>query len=203
MRSATVFFALAAAFASAADDKKSPLEEFNIVAGNVELRERGAWCIGERNTCETLCPGTPQENSCDIDTLEYSCTCKNGTEPGLRYYDSSLYSHVCQEAFKQCSNTNAGDPVELPKCKDDIQSKCGTLSISDFDESDDDGDDDDDSSSTSASQSSAPSETEDSSSGNEEEDSDEGDDDSGIGALRPALGTAGVAAAIGAAAFFF
>ena len=41
MRSATVFFALAAAFASAADDKKSPLEEFNIVAGNVELRERG------------------------------------------------------------------------------------------------------------------------------------------------------------------
>lgn len=42
MRSAAVFFALAAAFASAADDKKSsPLEEFNIVAGNVELRDRG------------------------------------------------------------------------------------------------------------------------------------------------------------------
>lgn len=41
MRSATIFFALAAAFASAADDKKSPLDEFNIVAGNVELRDRG------------------------------------------------------------------------------------------------------------------------------------------------------------------
>lgn len=42
MRSAAVFFALAAAFASAADDKtSSPLEEFNIVAGNVELRDRG------------------------------------------------------------------------------------------------------------------------------------------------------------------
>lgn len=137
------------------------------------------------------------------ETLKYSCTCKNGTEPGLKYYDSSLYSLVCQEAFKQCSDASAGDPVELPKCKDDIQSKCGTLSISNLDDSDDDDDDDDDKSSTSSSKSAAPSQTG-ASSSDSEEDSDDGDDDEGVGAgLRPALGTAGVAAVIGAVAFFF
>ncbi|MBE3044144.1 hypothetical protein IMZ48_16550 [Candidatus Bathyarchaeota archaeon] len=40
MRTATVFFALAAALASAQDDKKSPVEEFGIIVGNVESRDR-------------------------------------------------------------------------------------------------------------------------------------------------------------------
>ncbi|MBE3044145.1 hypothetical protein IMZ48_16555, partial [Candidatus Bathyarchaeota archaeon] len=67
-------------------------------------------------------------------TLEYACTCADGNEPGsLQDYDSSLFSKVCQEAFKQCSETNAGDPVELPKCED-IQARCGTKSISDMPE---------------------------------------------------------------------
>ena len=41
MRSATVFLALAATLASAADSKKSPLEEFSITLGNVDQSELG------------------------------------------------------------------------------------------------------------------------------------------------------------------
>lgn len=103
------------------------ITDFTVDPTSVDLPERGAWCMGERNTCSTLCPGSPKANSCDINTLDYTCTCNNGTEPGLKYYSNSLYSFVCQEAFKQCTEKNAGNPVELPKCETDIQAKCGTL----------------------------------------------------------------------------
>lgn len=138
-----------------------------------------------------------ETNTGDQETLEYTCTCTNGTEPGLQYYDSSLFSLVCQEAFKQCTNASAGDPVELPKCKDDIQARCGTLSISNLPDEKSDGSGDD------------------KSGGDEESGSDGGgaegggdggsEEDEGDGAgmvLRPAWGTAVVGAAIGAVAVF-
>lgn len=145
-------------------------------------------------------------NMREQDTLDYTCQCNNGTEPGLKYYDSSLYSFVCQEAFKQCSTNNAGDPVELPKCKDDIQSKCGTLSISDLPAEDegssgDDSDDSDDSEDQDDSDSSDDSSDADSEKSKDGE-SDKEDDDSGSLGLRPVWGTAAVGAAIGAMAIF-
>jgi hypothetical protein len=57
------------------------------------------------------------------------CTCNNGTAPGLEYYDQSLYSFVCREAFNQCNENNAGDATELKKCVTDIRDRCGTLTI--------------------------------------------------------------------------
>jgi hypothetical protein len=200
MRTASVFLALAAALVSAqdSDSKKSPLEEFDITAGSVELRDRSAWCIGERNTCKALCPGEPKENRCEVETLDYSCTCSNGTEPGLKYYDASLYSLVCQEAFKQCTANNAGDPIELPKCEDEIQPKCGTLSTSDLPESDDSSDSSDDSSDDSEESNSDDSSSDDDDSGDDEEGEDE---NAGNALLRPVWGTAALAAAIGAMAY--
>ncbi|SPO00906.1 uncharacterized protein DNG_03654 [Cephalotrichum gorgonifer] len=191
MRVAIAYLALAAGLASAAD--KTPIEEFNIIPGNVPLVERGSWCMGERNTCDELCPGTPKENRCDINTLDYVCTCNNGTEPGLKYYQSSLYYFVCQEAFKQCTETNAGNPVELPKCKDDIQSKCGTLDTADLpDETDDSGSD------SSSDETPKSTETTTADAGNDNSE-DKGDD--GNAASRAAWGTAAIGAAIGAFAF--
>lgn len=145
---AVTYFAMAAGLASSMA-AAAKITDFTVDPATVELRTRGAWCMGERNTCQILCDG-PKENKCDMNTLDYTCTCKNGTEPGLRYYDSSLYSFVCQEAFKQCSEENAGNPVKLLTCEDDIRPKCGTLDVNKFkpaessdssDEGDDKGDD--------------------------------------------------------------
>lgn len=137
---------------------------------------------------------SPRGTNRSKETLEYACTCSNGTEPGLKYYDSSLYSLVCQEAFKQCSEKNAGDPIELPKCEDDIQSKCGTLSTADLP------DEDESDSSDDSSDGDEESNEEDSS--EEDGDADESEDeDGGSAGLRPVWGTAALAAAIGAMAY--
>ena len=71
MRSATVFLALAATLASAADKAKSPLEEFNVIAGSVALRERGkhippspppcAWARVLRSLLSPANPGTVRQ----------------------------------------------------------------------------------------------------------------------------------------------
>src|SRR5690606_22107169 len=109
----------------------------------------------------------------------------------------SLYSLVCQEAFKQCSSNNAGDPVELPKCEEDIQSKCGTLSIGDLSDSDDEEDSEDDSTGGDEESGSDDSSSSDDSGSDEERE----DDDGGSAGLRPAWGTAALSAAIGAMAY--
>ncbi|KEZ44256.1 hypothetical protein SAPIO_CDS3202 [Scedosporium apiospermum] len=166
------------------------ITDFNVDPNSVAIRDRGAWCMGERNTCEALCPGAAKENKCDINTLDYTCTCNNGTEPGLKYYSASLYSFVCQEAFKQCTERSAGDPVELPKCETDIQAKCGTLDASKLPT------DDEDTSTPTESSASSPTPSDSSSGSNGSEDSSSGDNKEGA-AASVFVGTSAVAVAIG------
>ncbi|PKS10523.1 hypothetical protein jhhlp_002276 [Lomentospora prolificans] len=168
------------------------ITDFNIDPQSVDLPERGAWCMGERNTCDTLCPGSPKENTCDIETLNYSCTCNNGTEPGLKYYSSSLYSFVCQEAFKQCTDKNAGNPVELPKCKDEIQAKCGTLDATKLATATDDA-------SSTPTETGASTSSTDASSENSDTNNSGSNDESGASAVL--LGSGAAAAAMGMLAF--
>lgn len=52
-----------------------------------------------------------------------------------------MQAQLCQAAFAQCQQANAGDSeAQSTLCIDGIQSKCGTLDIADFEDSNDDDD---------------------------------------------------------------
>ncbi|KAK3902879.1 hypothetical protein C8A05DRAFT_33380, partial [Staphylotrichum tortipilum] len=63
---------------------------FTINPGAVKPSIRSDWCNAEYNTCGKLCSGNPTANDCDVNTLEYVCTCSNGSAPGLQYYIQSM-----------------------------------------------------------------------------------------------------------------
>lgn len=102
-------------------------QNFTINPGTVSPSTRVSWCNSQFNTCGILCGGVATANSCQSETLTYTCTCSNGTAPGLDYYTQTLPSLICQEAFGQCNNANAGDAQAQSRCKKDIQANCGTL----------------------------------------------------------------------------
>ncbi|KAH8788510.1 hypothetical protein F5883DRAFT_610831 [Diaporthe sp. PMI_573] len=126
MRSFIVVSALSALLVSAQNST------FSINPSEVELSTRAQWCTAQSNTCGTLCDGNPQENDCDVNTLVYSCTCQNGSAPGLQYYSQTMDSFVCQQAFQDCNTANVGNAKGQENCTTSIQDNCGTLDPADY-----------------------------------------------------------------------
>ncbi|KAL8387571.1 hypothetical protein RB595_009818 [Gaeumannomyces hyphopodioides] len=132
VRAALVVALSAAAPLAAAQAIQIPPLPFNLTfkpdLSKVSSDRRSDWCTGERAVCETLCgaPNTyPTKNDCDASTLQYACTCQNGTAPGLQYYQNSLPTFICEEAFNQCIAASVGDSTGQTKCERDIRSLCG------------------------------------------------------------------------------
>ncbi|ROV91833.1 hypothetical protein VSDG_06526 [Cytospora chrysosperma] len=105
---------------------------FTIDPTEVELTTRASWCNGQTSTCDTLCESSAEENSCDPNTLDYSCTCSNGSAPGLQYYTQTIDTYVCQQAFTDCNEANVGNAAGQKNCTTSIQDNCGTLDPADF-----------------------------------------------------------------------
>ncbi|EGS18726.1 uncharacterized protein CTHT_0053340 [Thermochaetoides thermophila DSM 1495] len=100
---------------------------FTIDPASVEPRTRAEWCNAQYNSCRTLCGGRPKSNDCDTETLEYDCTCSNGTAPGLEYYIQTMPTFICEQAYTDCIAANTGSSKAQDDCKTNIKEKCGTL----------------------------------------------------------------------------
>lgn len=131
MRSFTAAVALSALTMVAAQNST----EFTIDINQVSATTRNSWCIAQENTCTELCGSSPDTNSCDYNTLDYSCTCQNGSEPGLQYYKQTIDTFVCEEAFAECNADNVGDSTAQQNCTTSIADKCGSLDPADADTS--------------------------------------------------------------------
>ncbi|EJT70332.1 hypothetical protein GGTG_11360 [Gaeumannomyces tritici R3-111a-1] len=132
VRAALVMALSAAAPLAAAQAIQIPPLPFNLTfkpdLSKVSSDRRSDWCNGERAVCDTLCgaPNTyPTKNDCDPGNLQFACTCQNGTAPGLQYYQNSLPTFICEEAFEQCIAASVGDSTAQGKCNTDIRSLCG------------------------------------------------------------------------------
>ncbi|CAN8099536.1 unnamed protein product [Discula destructiva] len=128
MRSVTAAVALSALSMVAAQNSTA----FTIVISDVTEANRNAWCIAQENTCIDLCDNNPLGNTCDYTTLNYYCTCQNGTEPGLQYYVNTVDTFVCQEAYSECNLANVGNAKGQSNCTTTIQDNCGTLDPADY-----------------------------------------------------------------------
>ncbi|TPX16573.1 uncharacterized protein E0L32_003867 [Thyridium curvatum] len=122
MRSNMMLAALSALTLVAAQN-----QTFTIDPNRVDLSTRASWCQGENAVCNILCGNNPKRNDCDPNTLNYLCTCQNGTAPGLDYYRQSMPFFICNEAFKECNDANVGNAQGQKNCTTSIADKCGTL----------------------------------------------------------------------------
>ncbi|EEA25841.1 hypothetical protein TMatcc_005920 [Talaromyces marneffei ATCC 18224] len=99
---------------------------FNL--GLVPSTTLSAWCQGERNTCPLVCGGAASANDCDANTLNFDCTCSNGTTPDLTPYKNTIPFYVCLENFNQCIANHPNDLDAQTACK--ANATCGTIDLS-------------------------------------------------------------------------
>jgi hypothetical protein len=64
------------------------------------------------------------------DSLEFTCKCRNGTEPDMATYQQSVPGLQCREWFRQCVIA-AGDGFQSAEwkrnCEDTQSARCGNL----------------------------------------------------------------------------
>ncbi|KAH7330147.1 hypothetical protein BKA65DRAFT_433651 [Rhexocercosporidium sp. MPI-PUGE-AT-0058] len=94
---------------------------------------RSQWCLGQKNTCGTLCSGELQNNDCDVTTLVFNCTCAaNNSAPGLQYYLNSMPTFICEKIFDNCISANEGVSSAQANCRANEANNCGHLDPADF-----------------------------------------------------------------------
>jgi hypothetical protein len=83
-------------------------EQYSIDPSSVPLSLRQTWCDSQITQCPLLClqmPGnsaTTSSNTCDPNTLTYSCVCASGASPNATEYSQTLPFYICQEWGDQC-----------------------------------------------------------------------------------------------------
>ncbi|KAB8077866.1 hypothetical protein BDV29DRAFT_36408 [Aspergillus leporis] len=100
-----------------------------IDPSSVPKATREQWCKSQTSACPLIClqlPGTsgsPSENTCDANTLVYSCICDNKASPNASEYSQTIPYFVCTEQNNQCVTNCNGDST----CQSDCRSKnpCG------------------------------------------------------------------------------
>ncbi|OAA65434.1 hypothetical protein SPI_02221 [Niveomyces insectorum RCEF 264] len=102
-------------------------QDFTINPAAVPLSTRANWCVAEGNTCSTLCDGNPTANSCDPNTLNFTCSCQNNSAPGLQYYLQTMPTFICNEAYQECIEANVGSATGQSNCTTSIKDMCGQL----------------------------------------------------------------------------
>ncbi|KAH6854214.1 hypothetical protein B0I37DRAFT_24278 [Chaetomium sp. MPI-CAGE-AT-0009] len=122
MRQNVLLVALSAATVAIAAERN-----FTINTSAVEPSVKADWCAAQYNTCRLLCSAGARANDCDTTTLEYKCTCANGTAPGLEYYIQTIPTFVCEQAYSDCIAANTGSSRAQDECKTNIKDQCGTL----------------------------------------------------------------------------
>jgi hypothetical protein len=122
MRQNVLLLALSAATAVTAQERN-----FTIDISAVEPATKAGWCGAQYNTCRLLCDGRPTKNDCDTSTLEYKCTCSDGTAPDLENYIQTVPTFICERAFEECIAANTASSRAQDECETNIKSQCGDL----------------------------------------------------------------------------
>jgi hypothetical protein len=128
----SVVVALLASVVSAVTNANSNANT-TIDPNTVDLTLRSQWCQAEINTCGTLCSGESNSNTCDENTLNYTCTCtSNNSAPGLIYYKETLPTFICEKIFQNCILAGQNDAAAQAVCNRNEKANCGQLSPENF-----------------------------------------------------------------------
>ncbi|KAK6002578.1 hypothetical protein QM012_001328 [Aureobasidium pullulans] len=112
----TIFFAASAFTGLAAAQIQTG--NYTIDPNSVDATTRANWCRAEFNTCNVLCTGSGfKTNSCDQNSLSYSCVCNNGLTPNMSEYANTVATYECQTYQGQCLANNAGNITAQNLCE--------------------------------------------------------------------------------------
>jgi len=84
-----------------------------IDPNSVPQATRDSWCTSQIAACPLICTqetdgsAATYANTCDPDTLAYSCVCDNGLAPNISEYSQTIPFYECTEYNTQCV-TNCG-----------------------------------------------------------------------------------------------
>ncbi|KAF3032949.1 hypothetical protein E8E11_000893 [Didymella keratinophila] len=138
---------VAAAFAGfAAAQNNTVIPCCSVPLTQVPEDTRQSWCDAQENTCVDLCGGqgdiASNGNTCDASTLDYTCSCSNGTtisEDVMKTYQQTVPAQMCYFWYDACINATIGangegNAAQQFQCTQARNSECGNTT---FDESSD------------------------------------------------------------------
>ncbi|KAI0429303.1 hypothetical protein F5Y09DRAFT_310718 [Xylaria sp. FL1042] len=103
---------------------------FKIDPSEVTPLDQSNWCLAEQNSCSTLC-GTVIINSCEPETLDFSCECEGNSYPDMNKFQNTIPWFVCTQLQDNCTAENAGNAAGQKNCTATYGSKCGTENVDD------------------------------------------------------------------------
>ncbi|GAB7332555.1 hypothetical protein MBLNU13_g04336t1 [Cladosporium sp. NU13] len=83
-------------------------EQYQIAPDSVSETTRQFWCNSQITQCPLICLQPPSEtaniidNTCEQETLSFSCVCGDGLSPNVTQYTQTLPYFICQEWGNQC-----------------------------------------------------------------------------------------------------
>ncbi|KAF3005926.1 hypothetical protein E8E13_009863 [Curvularia kusanoi] len=138
---------IAAALATAvAAQNNTVIPCCTVPVSQVPQDTRQEWCNAQENTCVDICGGQGQiasnGNNCDASTLDYKCSCNNGTtisNDAMKTYQQTVPAQMCYFWYNACINATIGangegNAAEQFQCTQARNSQCGNTT---FDESSD------------------------------------------------------------------
>ncbi|KAL3479031.1 hypothetical protein BJX99DRAFT_95727 [Aspergillus californicus] len=96
-----------------------------VAADDIDGNVKAQWCVSQMAACPLIClqlPGageTPTSNTCDSDTLTFSCVCDNGQSPNTSEYSQTIPYFLCTEQNERCVNA-------CPQTSSSCQTNCRT-----------------------------------------------------------------------------
>jgi hypothetical protein len=118
-------FAATAIASSALLSLASGQSVYQIDPNSVSESTRTFWCNSQITQCPLICLQPPSEtaniidNTCEQETLSYSCVCGDGLSPNVTQYTQTLPYFICQEWGNQCVTACKGDNTCASACRQD------------------------------------------------------------------------------------
>ncbi|TKA51071.1 hypothetical protein B0A49_12282 [Cryomyces minteri] len=81
----------------------------SIDPNSVSIQLRQSWCRAQTNSCPQICGGQASPNTCDPNSLQYQCTCSDGSSYNISDYSQTLPSLECEQYKVQCVAAHPND----------------------------------------------------------------------------------------------
>ncbi|EME39321.1 hypothetical protein DOTSEDRAFT_83110 [Dothistroma septosporum NZE10] len=81
----------------------------SVDVSQIDTATRQSWCRAQTNSCPEICGGQANPNTCDQTTLNYTCTCTDGSTPNITNYDQTIPSFICAQWKSNCVANHPND----------------------------------------------------------------------------------------------
>ncbi|GAB7347419.1 hypothetical protein MBLNU459_g4341t1 [Dothideomycetes sp. NU459] len=110
-------------FTAAITSLASAQSTYYVDPNSVDLTTRESWCNSQTSACPLICLQTSANsadtdaNTCDANSLTYSCVCGNGISPNASEYSQTLPYFICTQWGNNCVANCSSDNACASNCR--------------------------------------------------------------------------------------